>query len=204
MQWAESGQLQLLMMVLLFFQSWRTPAPKSKVHFFEEIIHSWILKNHKALFWSRSWNQRALCWSTVSTARRRWSTQEGVPCSKQPAGDQSLAAAFAGEGRRILGAWHCPKTIRKLSCMIQILPYVFLHYFPMITSSHHCCFFFRTHDGSQWGKVKWRVHSLFSGIECYREAVLILQSAIMDFFSISIDVQWEIMVTQHNVHVISC
>ena len=45
--------------------------------------------------------------------------------------------------------------------------------------------------------MQWKIHSLFAGIECFREALLILESAIADRFSIKLHVDHVIMVPEH-------
>lgn len=49
------------------------------------------------------------------------------------------------------------------------------------------------------GNVTWQVHSLFSGIECFREAILVLESAIAERFSIKLNVGYEIMVAHKQL-----
>lgn len=39
------------------------------------------------------------------------------------------------------------------------------------------------------GRVHWKVHSLFSGIECLGEALLILKQAVAHRFEIELDIQ---------------
>jgi hypothetical protein len=45
------------------------------------------------------------------------------------------------------------------------------------------------------GKVRWRITSLFSGIECFREALCILDSAVAEQFGFRLDIKYALMVT---------
>ena len=57
------------------------------------------------------------------------------------------------------------------------------------------------HNGLTWyihgpfpGKVRWRITSLFSGIECFREALCILDSAVAEKFGFCLDISYSLMV----------
>lgn len=43
------------------------------------------------------------------------------------------------------------------------------------------------------GKAKWKVLSMFSGIECFREAMLMIQSAVAERFGVDLDHGYELM-----------
>ena len=45
------------------------------------------------------------------------------------------------------------------------------------------------------GQVRWRITSLYSGIECFREALDILDSAVAARFGFRLDVAHALMVT---------
>ena len=56
------------------------------------------------------------------------------------------------------------------------------------------------HLSNSWGKVNWDVISMFSGIECFREAMLMLESAMVERFGVKVNHEYQLMETLQQLY----
>ena len=103
-----------------------------------------------------------------------------------------MATGVAGESLFVVGREGCQSTAQLFGCKHN--QKTFSHRIRIHGIDDFCCLSTNKLSNLCPGRVQWRLFTLFSGVECLWEALLILNRAVQHRFGFALGITHELMV----------